>query len=1121
MRGRREDGRNARWLWGRMGLVWGCAMLPATAVAQPPSYTTWEAGGVVWCGIEDDWTWSLAADGMAIHELDASGSDTRLLWGCATSWPTNVLDLDSGRHAAVHWHQGVSGSNANRSAVLWAEAPSADPTEAVSILMESHLAGWLDNTGGVAAGMHGNEDPLGCHAPGLAPWEVSPSCHEWAAPFAFQGSWSWSPNGHWKASAHDFRRRSDTWVDTTFFTTFTQPICLGMDITHTSSQGDQWAFGWMPLTDPTTLGPDSSEIDLELVNDVLVRGTTWPLNAEPQDVQIRQMCLGAGMPPTWSTAQPTSCDNVWQWTLPCPLEPGSSATLFCEQWSQSVWSDGTALLSPGQLCFTEIMADPTPAIHAPESTYLEVLNDSPWAIRPEDLRLMDSNEPHMLNWLTRPEGSFLLPGERMLLVDQTSPWMSSPWSDLNVLRVSGWSGLRDEGETLRLETAEGMVLERLTFWDTWWGDVAQDGQSLSILHPNACDHPDTWSADPVGASPGRPSALEEAPAEIQVPEFGIRQRPNGSVAVSVHPAMHLDQIPWIQWSTSDTSGGAWLTWNWNDMGQPEWTFPWPLKGTQHVALHCEGLEWCLPQQPSFTLDTLWVAHRPPEMGDIQLTEILPVTHPILDAEFVEWTNVSQDTLSWGRHDWVPGTALVQSSKPRSRYMAWLSADNLPGIWEVHPNMSLTNAEGHVSLKDPWGNVVAFSTYSECGHDRRQGTIEGRSLEQHPLPLNFNQEGRCGGSQFWRTNPDEHGMSPGVISHWDWQEIDRAESPSWGVLDGHWVMTVPQGSEWRLWSPELWVPETSWTPLWHRGVLLAQSPLGPALSEHGPRHLTQPQLSFPISSPDHLQLPRTVPSWNEVLPDAEEGFGTFVEWATPAGSDWTRDYAWSSDRWAQPGDFQVISELTWWLPGDTTVCLAHCPTWVSGNDEGCLAADVPSLHGDPWLQLRTPSGISEVDLATLEASAWVMQKSGVSMARIPSTSVWTSTPPPELATPGRPNGHAHQGGDEEEMSLLCAPRTLQPGGVSSWDKVRLEWAPKGGGAEDVFALSYGILNPHSMDVVQRHEANWAGTTHFHWIWDATNEGQLVLPGGYIGWISWQNLTTQTRGTEKCIIGVAPP
>ena len=70
---------------------------------------------------------------------------------------------------------------------------------------------------------------------------------------------------------------------------------------------------------------------------------------------------------------------------------------------------------------------------------------------------------------------------------------------------------------------------------------------------------------------------------------------------------------------------------------------------------------------------------------------------------------------------------------------------------------------------------------------------------------------------------------------------------WGVGRGGGVMTIPDGMDTYDWHPENWLPSTTWTPRWHRGILLAVATYGPDSLDFGPQHLNNDKLSFPLNS----------------------------------------------------------------------------------------------------------------------------------------------------------------------------------------------------------------------------------------------------------------------------------
>lgn len=181
---------------------------------------------------------------------------------------------DMSWRAWTFWEQDLNGSNANQSAVLWAAPPDSSATTSVEILALSHQAGWLDETGGFAAGTNGSTDPLTTHAPMMAEWEVAEGCQEWSEPFAFTGYWTWHDDGLWKVRSWDNNGRSQTWVDTLTTLDIHRLPCLGIEVKHTSSNGERWAFGWVP-SDPSldTLSPtDLATKTVELIAPDVLEG---------------------------------------------------------------------------------------------------------------------------------------------------------------------------------------------------------------------------------------------------------------------------------------------------------------------------------------------------------------------------------------------------------------------------------------------------------------------------------------------------------------------------------------------------------------------------------------------------------------------------------------------------------------------------------------------------------------------------------------------------------------------------------------------------------------------------------------------------------------------------------
>lgn len=1092
-------------------LVW--SGLGTSVLGQAGGWATWETSHAVWCGQQDLWSWSYDTDSMPVHRLQSPESGRQILWGCPTdsAWHLGAWAAD------VLWEQDVSGSNANRSSVLWAPPPSDDPSESAWLLATALEAGWLDNSGGVTAGETGSSDPLRCHGPGMGTWTLEPTCHDWSSPFAYLASWHFQDVGSWQIHSQDPLGRIQAWVDTTVASPPTRPPCLGIDVTHTSSNGQRWTFGWKPhsasslSTDPTWLLADSSNVEM----------MQWPVDPFLAPLHLKLPCTSASTPPP--LVQTTACENVFRWPLPCPVEAGKAVWLQYGDDKAALWRDGASGLQKSDLAFTEVMPDPTPATYAPESTYLEVLNLSEKAFDPEQLTLEDSGSLHELKWVISPPQGLVPPGERFLIADAALPWEEAALDRVWVVRAAGWSGLRDEGEEVSLRGAMG-VLETLTYFKSWWKDVSQDGVALSCEIPKACDHTSTWHPDPEGASPGRPAMLEARENDTAWHDWGVEleRTPFETVALHPKPAWDPQHAPHVVMALDDSVVMQTLHATWTSEGDVRWELPWPQPLTRSAQLTCSGIHLCAhPNQP-YDLDTIWVGHRPPAPGDVQLTEILPATHPVTQAEFVEWTNLSEDTLAWRGKQWAPGQSLVVSSRPREAYRPWLGAewceDSLTCLWEVEESLALTNARGTVQLRDDWGIVVAKSHYSHCGHSDDLGERHGRSMECLPQQITLGEDGVRQPGIAWRSEPGAKGMSPGVAVAWTDTLAYDPIRPALGHWNGRWITTVPPGSLLKLWHSDLWEPHTEWTTQWHEGILLAVASWGPDSLPRGPRHLEDPTLSFPDVAPWH-ESTAVEPQWNEVLHRPRKGHGTFVELILPQAGSWTSEWTWTSDPWAMAEECTPLSDVGWWIPPATESCLTACPSWVEHGVNRCMPADVPSLHGDLRLTLWTPRHEIWLDLNSLPEPAWAARDEGLSSALIPGASHWGTTPPHVEATPGRPNGPNLHEPNQRTSTFTCHPTTIAPGGQQGWDTVELRWKQDANG--DSYEIEYGVIQPSVARPLQHLKTEWSGEG-LSWTWSGTDlQGVIQPPGTYMGVVTWRNVTQGTRGTDRCLIALAPP
>ena len=343
-------------------------------------------------------------------------------------------------------------------------------------------------------------------------------------------------------------------------------------------------------------------------------------------------------------------------------------------------------------------------------------------------------------------------------MDDAEPWPLGDEQPI-VVKAAGWSGLRDDGESVAIVGAQG-ELERVTFHEGWWDGTPQDGVSVSVVSPRSCDHRSTWKPDPEGASPGRLAWPEQDTTHHREVTAPLHLRLDDQAQLHLNP-----DLPWDTRTTPNVhilNGSIQQAFQAFPNASGGWTLDnFRVKPGSRLHLHVEEAAACRHPWRTLPVDTIWTAHRPAQSGDIRMSEILSEHHPVVDAEFVEWLNVSGDTLAWGDACWPPDHTLVQATLPKSHFASWIPADVLdgPGLWDVQTDLRLTNSAGHVTLHRPDGVPVASSSYSDCGFSRPEDVGQGNSAVwgdirlahlQFPLGHVARMAGALG--RFHRANP---------------------------------------------------------------------------------------------------------------------------------------------------------------------------------------------------------------------------------------------------------------------------------------------------------------------------------------------------------------------------------
>ncbi len=155
------------------------------------------------------------------------------------------------------------------------------------------------------------------------------------------------------------------------------------------------------------------------------------------------------------------------------------------------------------LVFTEIMADPSPAVRLPEVEFVEIYNRSTNPIQLLNWRLSDASTVCVL------PGYIILPGAYLIICPAAK---ANLFAHGTTLGVSSFPSLANSGESLRLLSPDGVTIDSINFAFDWYRDDEKKdgGWTLEKIDPeNLCAEAENWRAamNDSGGTPGARNSI--------------------------------------------------------------------------------------------------------------------------------------------------------------------------------------------------------------------------------------------------------------------------------------------------------------------------------------------------------------------------------------------------------------------------------------------------------------------------------------------------------------------------------------------------------------------------------------------------------------------------------------
>ena len=169
------------------------------------------------------------------------------------------------------------------------------------------------------------------------------------------------------------------------------------------------------------------------------------------------------------------------------------------------------LPAPGDIAINEFLCDPTPQVGLANAEFVELYNLSSKIFNVQDWKVGDATSDGTI------QNGWLLPGEYIVLTST-----ANVDSFAVATAVTSFPSLNNSGDNIVIRDNNGVVLDSITYSDSWYNDDNKDGGGYTIerINPNdPCTDFSDWSAsnDVLGGTPGLQNSIFNSTPDTSVP----------------------------------------------------------------------------------------------------------------------------------------------------------------------------------------------------------------------------------------------------------------------------------------------------------------------------------------------------------------------------------------------------------------------------------------------------------------------------------------------------------------------------------------------------------------------------------------------------------------------------
>ncbi|WP_321300200.1 lamin tail domain-containing protein [Marinifilum fragile] len=421
--------------------------------------------------------------------------------------------------------------------------------------------------------------------------------------------------------------------------------------------------------------------------------------------------------------------------------------------------------------FNEIMADESPTQGLPEYEYIELYNTKSYPISVEGWKLQIGSMELWFSSDTIQANSYLI------LCSNTAIEAFSEYG--NTLGLSNFSGLSNSGNSLKLLSANGEIIEEIVYSDTWYQseEKSNDGWSLERIDPsNICSSRSNWSAsvNEKGGTPGQVNSIradyvdEESPKVVSFKlvskdQLALEFSEMIDEATLLNPENYNIQANALKEVTPISTQGV------------ELQFENSFTDAEQMQLHVSGIS----DECGNVLDTIldFVYHEIHE-HDVIINEIMADESPtqgLPEYEYIELYNTKGYPISVEGWKLQIGSKelLFSSDTIHANSYLILCSNTAVELFSEYGNTlglsnftGLTNSGNSLRLLSANGETIDEIAYSDTWYQSEEKSNGGWSLERID-PANI-----CSSQSNWSASVNEKGGTPGQINSIHAENIDK-------------------------------------------------------------------------------------------------------------------------------------------------------------------------------------------------------------------------------------------------------------------------------------------------------------------------------------------------------------